>query len=144
MTQNHETRPLGAAGVLGIAFPGRDATPELRPTAPESKLENEPVIQLERQAPTQFKISGVRGFTKNTLRGFFDLEIVGLGLILRGCTLHERDGKSWVGYPGKPFKKDDGTECWANIVDFTDNKSRYLFGDEVLPLALQAFAEAEQ
>jgi hypothetical protein len=44
--------------------------------------------------------------------------------------LHERDGKSWIGYPAKPYTTDAGEQSWANIVDFIDNKSKYLFSDE--------------
>jgi hypothetical protein len=56
--------------------------------------------------------------------------------------LHERDGKRWIGWPAKPYTKKDGSQSWSNIVDFVDNKSKYLLQDEVLPLALAAMAEA--
>jgi hypothetical protein len=93
---------------------------------------------------TPIRISNVKPFKKNSLIGFFDLQLPGLGMILRGCMLHEREGKNWIGYPGRPYKKEDGSETWANVVDFTDNKTRYLFSDEVLPLVLRAFAGVQQ
>ena len=40
-------------------------------------------------------------YRKNTLRGFFTLEIAG-GLQIRDCTLHESHGKAWFGFPGVP------------------------------------------
>jgi hypothetical protein len=89
-----------------------------------------------------FQISGIKPFSKNTLRGFFDLELADTGVILRGCTLHERDGKKWLGWLGRPYTKEDGSQSWSNIVDFRDNKTKYLLQDEVLPLVLAAMAEA--
>jgi hypothetical protein len=76
------------------------------------------------------------------LRGFFDLEFADTGLILRGCSIHSRDGKSWLGWPARPYTNEDGSQSWANIVDFRDNKDKYLLQDEVLPLVLAAMAEA--
>jgi hypothetical protein len=88
------------------------------------------------------KILNLKPFEKNTLKGFFDLELADSGMILRGCTLHDRDGKRWIGYPGRPCRKDDGAEGWANIIDFVDNKAKYSFAKEALPHVLRAFAEA--
>jgi hypothetical protein len=64
-------------------------------------------------------------------------------MILRGCCLHERDGKRWIGWPAKPYER-DAAKSWINIVDFVDNKAKYLMQDEVLPLVLAAMAEAGQ
>ena len=86
------------------------------------------------------KVSAARRLRKNTLQG--SIELPGVGLIIKDCSLHERDGKQWIGLPGKPYTKPGGGEqSWTNIVDFADNKSRYLFQDEALPLVLAAFAE---
>jgi hypothetical protein len=87
------------------------------------------------------QVSNFKPFVKNTLRGFFDLELP-FGMILRDCMLCEKDDKRWIGWPAKPFDKKDGTKSWANIVDFVDNKSKYLLQDEVFPLVLAAMAEA--
>jgi hypothetical protein len=73
------------------------------------------------------KVSGARRLRKNTLPGFFSIELTGVGL------------------PGKHYTKPGGGEqSWTNIVDFADNKSRYLFQDEALPLVLAAFAEVPE
>jgi len=87
------------------------------------------------------KVSNFKAFNKNTLRGFFDLELP-FGMILRDCMLCEKDGKRWIGWPAKPYEKQDGSKSLSNIVDFVDNKSKYLLQDEVLPLVLAAMAEA--
>ena len=39
------------------------------------------------------KVSAVRRLRKNTLQGFFSIELPGVGLIIKDCSLHERDGK---------------------------------------------------
>ena len=89
------------------------------------------------------KIVNFKVISKNTLCGVFDLELP-FGVILRGCTLHEKDGKRWIGWPGKPYEKQDGSKSWTNIVDFIDNKSKYLLQDEALPLAMTAMSEARR
>jgi hypothetical protein len=91
------------------------------------------------------KVSGARRLRKNTLQGFFSIELPGVGLIIKDCTHHERDGKQWIGLPGKSYTKPGGGEqSCTNIVDFADNKSRYLFQDEALPLVFAAFAEVSE
>jgi hypothetical protein len=88
------------------------------------------------------KIFNFKAIDKNTLKGVFDLELAWGGVVLRGCCLHEKDDKRWVGWPAKPYEKQDGSKSWSNIVDFVDNKSKYLLQDEVLPLVLAAMTEA--
>jgi hypothetical protein len=88
------------------------------------------------------KIRNFKPLRKNTLQGVFDLELPFAGIILRGCTFHERDGKSWVGWPAQSYVKQDGTKSWTNIVDFVDNNAKYLVQAEVLPRVLAAMAEA--
>jgi hypothetical protein len=61
-----------------------------------------------------------RGFRKNTLKGFCDLELTRVGLILRDCTWHEKDGKEWVGFPAKSFTSQDGETKWQPLVEFAE------------------------
>ena len=64
-------------------------------------------------------------YRKNTLRGFFTLEIVG-GLQIRDCTLHEDNGRAWFGFPGAPqieggqVKMLDGKPLYKNIIFIPD------------------------
>ena len=45
----------------------------------------------------------LRRYEKNTLKGFVDLELTRVGIIIRDCTWHQHaDGKEWVGFPAKP------------------------------------------
>jgi hypothetical protein len=79
---------------------------------------------------------------KNTLQGVCDIELPFAGIVLRGCCLHEKNGKRWIGWPAKPYETLDGGKSLACIVDFVDNKSKYLLQDEILPKVLEAMAEA--
>jgi hypothetical protein len=80
-------------------------------------------------------------FSKNTLRAFFDLGLAS-GMILAGCTLHEKNGHHWVGLPAKPYLK-DGVQTWAPIIDFRDKTTRERFQQQVTPLAVAALEQAQ-
>jgi hypothetical protein len=92
--------------------------------------------------PPQPIILNFKPFEKNTLRGFFDLELPS-GMILAGCALHLKNDQWWVGLPSKPYTAADGTQSWTKIVDFRDAKTRNRFQETVTPLALAAFERAK-
>jgi hypothetical protein len=87
------------------------------------------------------KILNFKSFTKNTLCGFFDLELDS-GIILSGCTLHETEGKHWIGMPAKQITKSDATQSWAKVVYFRDKKTADRFQETATPLAVAALAGA--
>jgi hypothetical protein len=60
----------------------------------------------------------LRAYQKNTLKGFVDLELTRVGLVLRDCTWHEKDGKEWVGFPARSYQDQDGNTQWQPIVEF--------------------------
>jgi hypothetical protein len=91
----------------------------------------------------QARILAFKPFEKNTLRGFFDLELPS-GMILAGCQLHEKDNKYWVGLPAKPYTKDDGSQSWVKFVDFADRERAKQFQDLVLPAVLAAFEQTRE
>jgi hypothetical protein len=61
-----------------------------------------------------------RPYEKNTLRGFVDLELSRVGIVIRDCTWHMKDGKEWIGFPARPYEKDDGTTAWSQVVEFAE------------------------
>jgi hypothetical protein len=83
-----------------------------------------------------FKVIG-----KNTLKGFFDLELPS-GMILAGCQLHQKNESKWIGLPARPYTTDAGTQTWTKIVDFRDKQTRDRFQDSVTPLAIAAYERA--
>jgi hypothetical protein len=86
----------------------------------------------------QARILGFKPFEKNTLRGFFDIELAS-GLILRGCTLHEKNERRWVGLPAKPYTGNDGGQTWAAIVDFRDKRTAARFQELTTVAAVAAY-----
>ena len=77
-------------------------------------------------------ISNFKEHRKNTLQGFFDVKLTNAGLEIRGCCLHEKDGRQWVQLPSKPYDKDDGSKGWQYFLDFYDREKRESFQREVL------------
>jgi hypothetical protein len=69
-----------------------------------------------------FVVREWRPYQKNTLVGFLSIELT-TGLILHGCTLHEKNDSRWIGMPAKQFQK-DGRTTWAPQVDFVSKEAR--------------------
>jgi hypothetical protein len=89
---------------------------------------------------SQFKIFNMRGVSKGTLVGTFDLALPS-GLLIYGAMLHRHSGgKSWIGFPSKEWLNGD-RRVFSPLIGFSDLETRERFQDQVLPLALSAFAE---
>jgi hypothetical protein len=61
-----------------------------------------------------------RPYQKNTLRGFVDLELTRVGLVLRDCTWHIKDGKEWVGFPARAYETKNGETAWQPLIEFAE------------------------
>ena len=57
-----------------------------------------------------------------SLRGFVTLQLPS-GLIIHGCTLHQRGDARWIGLPGRQYEKDEGTKSWVRVIDFADRST---------------------
>lgn len=68
---------------------------------------------------------------KNTLRGFLEVEMPS-GMCVRDLTLHKKNGKRWIGYPSKPFTKEDGSQGWVNQIWFEDKEIHSKFQAQIL------------
>ena len=82
------------------------------------------------------EVTNFKNYEKNTLKGFFDVKLTNIGLEIRGCCLHEKDGRQWVQLPSKLYEKEDGSKGWQYILDFYDKDSREHFQKEVLKALL--------
>jgi hypothetical protein len=90
----------------------------------------------ERQAKTTAAAvaSDWRGHTSGSLRGFFNLRLVS-GLVIRDCTLHEKNGKRWVSFPARPQLEDGrqrvdqvtGKPAYSTIIEIPDRARRDAF-----------------
>lgn len=63
-----------------------------------------------------------RRYEKNTLQAFVDLEIVEIGLTIKGCSVHQKGGKAWIGFPGREYADNDGKKQWANLMEFSKER----------------------
>ena len=58
---------------------------------------------------------------KNTLRGFLTVRLTKVGLEIRDCNVHHKDGKRWIGLPARQYTDKNGEERWALINYFYDD-----------------------
>ncbi len=65
-------------------------------------------------------------FEKNGLKGFFSVETPS-GLIVSEISLHEKDGKRWIGMPSKQWTKPNGDKGWLPLVQFRDWQAKERF-----------------
>ena len=66
------------------------------------------------------EIKSFRKFEKNTLKGFLTIFMSNIGLEVRDATLHEKEGKRWIGFPAKPYQDEAGDTKYSYIIKFTD------------------------
>lgn len=66
----------------------------------------------------------LRRYSKNTLQGFVDLELTRVGLVLRDCTWHEKDGKEWVSFPAKSYEDKNGNTLWQPLIEFAEGATQ--------------------
>jgi hypothetical protein len=83
-----------------------------------------------------------RRHERNTLRGFFDLRLPS-GMVIKGCCVHLKAGRAWIGLPGRPYKDASGHETWANVIDFADKESNRRFQAIALAAVVGDFPEVE-
>jgi len=79
--------------------------------------------------------SNFREHVKNTLRGFFDIELPS-GLTLKDCSLHEKGAQRWIGLPGKAqidsegrhaSDPNTGRKLYVTVVEIKDRGRRKRF-----------------
>jgi len=122
MAENAENAPAGQADAFqGLANRNID-NPTISPAPSRNASQN----------------SRPQAIREKTLRAFFSLELAS-GLIVRGCTLHTKNGKFWVGLPAKLYTIDTDAQSWAAIVDFRDKRTAARFQEMATAAAVEAF-----
>src|SRR5262249_25635042 len=86
----------------------------------------------KKQREFRLEASNWRRFEKNTLQGFFDLTVHPPGLLVKGCTLHLKAGKRWIGFSGKPYVDKEGANQWQNILEIVGREESNSFRDAAL------------
>jgi hypothetical protein len=92
--------------------------------------------------------SNWRPVEKNTLKGFFTLRLAS-GLVINGCSLHEKNVQHWVGLPGAPqldasgqHRTDlAGKKLYSPAVEITGKTARERFRAEALGAVDRMLAE---
>lgn len=72
-------------------------------------------------------IEKFRAHKKNTLIGFCNVELVDLGMIIKDCTVHQREGTTWISLPSRSYENNEGETVWTDIVIFSDREKRDVF-----------------
>ena len=75
---------------------------------------------------TDFVATDWRMIEKNTLRGFFSLQLPS-GLGIKECCLHQKESGRWVSLPSRPWQKSDGSTGYTTIIDFKDSQTKTRF-----------------
>ena len=83
------------------------------------------------KAKLNIRIDAVKAFTKNTLIAFVDFTILEVGLTIKGSTIHEKEGKRWVGMPAREYTTEEGRK-WVPVIEFDSKESRYALNDSLL------------
>jgi len=83
-----------------------------------------------------------REYKKNTLQAFVTLEILDICLEIKDCTVHQKDGKAWIGFPGMQYTDKDGKKQWKNILEFKDDDMKNSFRMSAVA-AIKKFVETQ-
>ena len=88
----------------------------------------------------------LRRYEKNTLRAFVDLELSRVGLVLRDCAWHEKNGEEWISFPSRSYEGDDGVTRWQPLIEFVEGakEARKQFQEQALVAIHAAVAEQER
>ena len=87
---------------------------------------------------------GFRPFCKNILRGFADVRIEQMRLVLHELAIYEKNGKAWAQLPSRPWVKDgqvvtddDGKPKYTPLFEFDSAAVRTAFSDAVIRALLE-------
>ena len=80
-------------------------------------------------------------FAKKTLKGYFNITLPNEGLIIHGCSVHEKDDSRWVGVPSRQYTTPTGETTWKPMVDFPSKEARYDFQAAALEALDKLLAE---
>ncbi len=74
----------------------------------------------------KISIENYKPIGKNGLKCVFDLKLNQTSMILRGCSLFEKDGKRWINLPQKVYEV-EGKKKYTAIVEIQDKALRERF-----------------
>ena len=68
-----------------------------------------------------------------------------VGLVIRDCTWHEKNGKEWVGFPARSYEDKNGNTQWSPLIEFAEGarEAREQFQRQALAV-IRAVARMEE
>lgn len=79
---------------------------------------------VESAPPTRMVCETFRPCVSNSLMGFADLRMPS-GMRIFGCSVHRKDGRSWVSPPAKEIRDAMGKRTgWTPVIDFVSREAR--------------------
>jgi hypothetical protein len=80
---------------------------------------------------------------KNTLLGFLSIRLSAIGITIREVALHEKNGKRWVSFPARSYKREDGAVGWESLIEYISDEARQEFQNAALAAVDEFFEQAE-
>jgi hypothetical protein len=77
------------------------------------------------------RVTEFKPMQKNTLQGFFSLELTS-GIVIKDMTLHRKGDKQWVSFPARPYQDKEGNQKWAKIIEIPDQERWWHFNSKAL------------
>lgn len=73
------------------------------------------------------EITEYKSIDKGALKATFNIVIPQWGLTIRNCSYFEMNGRSWIGYPSRPYDDpDSGKKKYFSFIKWEDNvKDRF-------------------
>ena len=82
-----------------------------------------------------------RGYSKSTLQGFADFFIHKWGIEIKGCTLHMKDGRYWIGFQSKEYTNKEGEKKFDPLIRFRERSHADAFAEQAKK-AIDKFCES--
>jgi hypothetical protein len=86
---------------------------------------------------------------KNSLRGYANIEIAELHMVIKNVTINESHGSRWASPPGRPvfdhngnLVRDGAKTRYANVIEFRDEATRKAFQDRVCEAVERSYPAA--
>jgi hypothetical protein len=101
------------------------------PTGRRGKFDRQNGTDMNNLAHRDFVASDWKSLDKNTLKGSCTLTLPS-GLVIKEITYHEQNGKRWIGFPGRPWTRPDGSTAYVNIFKFATDEAKTDFDRRAL------------
>jgi hypothetical protein len=84
-----------------------------------------------------------REHRRNTLLGFATLRLTGVGIEIRDCPVHQKNGDRWLQMPSRPYEDAQGNQKYSYIIHFYNKEIWKKFQTSALA-ALDSYFAANQ